>query len=114
MDLTPQIHLEEIDDKSKSEVHNMNQVCSNINNITQYILLNISTNNQYPTVFTEKIGLVVNHKISLKLRPKAKPIFNRERDIPYALREKVEKELDNLEAAGITFQKQIPVIGDHR
>jgi len=47
----------------------------------------------------------------LKLRPKTKPIFNKERDVPYALKERVNKELDSLEATGI-ISKTILVIED--
>ncbi|KMQ85649.1 hypothetical protein RF55_15667 [Lasius niger] len=39
--------------------------------------------------------------VSLQLRENGKPVFHKEREVPYALREKVEKELGNLEAAGI-------------
>ena len=37
----------------------------------------------------------------MNLRQNATPIFHRERDIPYALRSKVDEELDTLEAQGI-------------
>jgi len=57
--------------------------------------------NQFSDIFEEKIGCVPNYKISLKLRENAKPIFHREREIPYAFFRKVEEELDFLEAAGI-------------
>ncbi|UYV73840.1 hypothetical protein LAZ67_11001074, partial [Cordylochernes scorpioides] len=40
--------------------------------------------------------------ITLQLRQGAKPSFTPERNVPYALREKVEKELDTLEAEGIS------------
>lgn len=56
---------------------------------------------QYSDIFEEKIGCVPNFKVSLKLREKAKPIFHREREIPYALFSRVEKELDSLEESGI-------------
>lgn len=39
--------------------------------------------------------------VSLQLRENAKLVFHKEREIPYALREKVENKLNNLEAAGI-------------
>ena len=38
---------------------------------------------------------------SLHLCEKARPIFVRHRDVPHALRENVEKELDTLESTGI-------------
>lgn len=52
---------------------------------------------EFPNIFEEKIGCIPNIQISLNLRPNAKPVFTRERNIPYALRQRVEKELDTLE-----------------
>ncbi|KAL1446815.1 hypothetical protein WDU94_012377, partial [Cyamophila willieti] len=56
---------------------------------------------RFPKVFEEKIGCVPNFQVSLQLRKDAKPVFTKERPVPYALHEKVEKELDQLEAQGI-------------
>ncbi|XP_011882947.1 PREDICTED: uncharacterized protein K02A2.6-like [Vollenhovia emeryi] len=56
---------------------------------------------QYSNVFEQKIGCIPNHTVPLKLREKATPVYTKERNVPFALRERVEKELDNLEKAGI-------------
>uniref|UniRef100_A0A146LZ17 RNA-directed DNA polymerase n=1 Tax=Lygus hesperus TaxID=30085 RepID=A0A146LZ17_LYGHE len=56
---------------------------------------------EFPSVFSEKIGCVPNFEVKLQLRQGAKPSFTRERHLPYALRTRVEEELDSLEAAGI-------------
>jgi hypothetical protein len=39
--------------------------------------------------------------MSLRLRDKAKPFFYKVRDVPHALRDKVNKELDTLESQEI-------------
>ncbi|KAI5731396.1 hypothetical protein M8J77_009366 [Diaphorina citri] len=56
---------------------------------------------RFPKVFEEKIGCVPNFQVSLQLRKDVKPVFTKERSVPYALLDKVEKELDSLEAEGI-------------
>lgn len=55
----------------------------------------------FPNIFTPKVGCVPNHEVHLQLRENATPVFHKEREIPFALRERVEKELDSLEAEGI-------------
>lgn len=55
----------------------------------------------FATIFEENIGCVPGFEVKLQLREGAKPVFVKERNVPYALRERVEKELDSLEAAGI-------------
>lgn len=52
-------------------------------------------------VFEEKVGCVPDIKISLQLREGAKPTFTRERKVPHALQELVDKEIDELESSGI-------------
>ncbi|KAI5731266.1 hypothetical protein M8J77_007169 [Diaphorina citri] len=59
---------------------------------------------QFSPIFEEKVGCVPDFQVSLQLREGAKPIFTRERDVPYALQERVDKELDSLEADGIITQ----------
>ncbi|KAB0799268.1 hypothetical protein PPYR_07148 [Photinus pyralis] len=56
---------------------------------------------EYKDIFEPKVGCIPNVKCSLKLRENAKPTFIKHRIIPYALREKVERELDVLEKTGI-------------
>ena len=60
----------------------------------------------FPEVFEQRIGCISNYKVSLKLRESAMPIYNKERQIPYALTETVNKELDALEQNGIIIQKK--------
>lgn len=49
---------------------------------------------EFPDVFEEKIGCILNYTMSLKLREKVTPVFHREREIPYALCDRIEKELN--------------------
>nr|XP_042909761.1 uncharacterized protein K02A2.6-like [Parasteatoda tepidariorum] len=56
---------------------------------------------KFSPLFEERVGCVPHFQVSLQLRDGAKAIFTRERDVPYALRDRVNKELDSLEADGI-------------
>ncbi|XP_063907429.1 uncharacterized protein K02A2.6-like [Zophobas morio] len=56
---------------------------------------------KFASIFREKIGCVPEFTVNLHLRKNIKPVFTRERDVPYALRERVDRELDSLEAEGI-------------
>lgn len=85
------INLEEVDQNTGGEIDNK---IASIKDITDIEKL-------FPEVFEQKVGCVPNFTIKLRLRDGAKPIYTPERNVPYALREKVEKELDALEAAGI-------------
>lgn len=55
----------------------------------------------FSNMFESKVGCIPNITCSLKLRENSKPVFIRERVIPYALRNQVDQELDNLEREGI-------------
>ncbi|KAJ8716473.1 hypothetical protein PYW07_003100 [Mythimna separata] len=57
--------------------------------------------NQFPKVFSGNLGSFNKYKISLRLKPDAKPIFFKARPVPYALKEKIDKELDRLLSLGI-------------
>ncbi|XP_011690576.1 PREDICTED: uncharacterized protein LOC105451673 [Wasmannia auropunctata] len=56
---------------------------------------------RYKKIFTPEVGAIPKFTCSLKLRPNWKPVFIKAREIPYALKEKVEQELIDLEAGGI-------------
>lgn len=56
---------------------------------------------EFSEIFEEKIGCTPHYKVSLKLRENSTPVYNRERQIPYSLTDRVEKELSVLEAEGI-------------
>lgn len=84
------IELQEIDTYRGSSIHSVHS--------------NLSTDDvfaRFPSIFEEKVGCAPHFVVKLLLRPGANPVFTRERVVPYALRERVNKELDSLEAAGI-------------
>ena len=57
---------------------------------------------EYIDIFTEEIGKISNHKCSIELHDnKTKPIYMKPRPVPYALREKIEIEIERLEKANI-------------
>nr|XP_042912109.1 uncharacterized protein K02A2.6-like [Parasteatoda tepidariorum] len=57
--------------------------------------------NSFSDVFEPKIGCIPDYTCALKLIPDAKPIFIKPRTVPYALKSKVEQELDKLGAEGV-------------
>lgn len=56
---------------------------------------------KFKDIFEPKVGCIPNFTCSLKQRKEAKPVFLKARDVPFALRNKVNSELDTLEAQGI-------------
>ena len=56
---------------------------------------------QYEDVFQEGLGTMQPFKAKLSVKENAKPVFHKPRPIPFALKEKVAKELDRLEREGI-------------
>ncbi|XP_031333894.1 uncharacterized protein K02A2.6-like [Photinus pyralis] len=85
------INLEEVDADS---FHNNSCPINKITNVND-----IRT--QFSKIFEQRIGLIPNVTISLTLRENSKPVYVPERNLPYALQEKVEHELNLLEEQGI-------------
>lgn len=56
---------------------------------------------KYSTVFEKSMGRIEGVQARIRLQPNAEPIFVKARKLPFALREAVEKELDDLERNGI-------------
>ncbi|MCG8113098.1 MAG: RNase H-like domain-containing protein [Candidatus Thiodiazotropha taylori] len=56
---------------------------------------------KYNSVFTAETGIVKGIKATLTMKENAQPKFCKARPVPYALKEKVEKELERLEKEGI-------------
>ena len=52
---------------------------------------------QYESVFSEGVGTLKGHKADLKVEEGCQPSFHQPRQVPYALRPKVEAELTRLE-----------------
>ncbi|UYV64177.1 K02A2.6-like [Cordylochernes scorpioides] len=58
--------------------------------------------NKFAEVFgTSNVGVIREHKAHLILRQDANPRFFRARNVPYVMRNAIEKELKNLEAQGV-------------
>lgn len=56
---------------------------------------------KYKVLFDEKLGEINNHEVNLELKPGVKPIFCRYRNVPFALKTRVEEEIARLEKEGI-------------
>ncbi|XP_063544559.1 uncharacterized protein K02A2.6-like [Cydia strobilella] len=56
---------------------------------------------RYASVFLDKLGKFNKYKVSLQLKENAKPVFIRARPIAFALRDKVDKEIDRLLSVGV-------------
>ena len=55
---------------------------------------------RYPAVFQESLGTLKGFKAKIYVEPDTLPRFNPARSVPYALRDKVEKELQRLQEEG--------------
>ena len=56
---------------------------------------------EYPEVFASKLGCLKDFKVSIPVKEDAKPKFCKARPVPYAMRSRVEEELDRLEEQGV-------------
>ena len=59
---------------------------------------------KYDVLFEKGYGLIKQYKASIQVREGAQPIFLKARPVPYALKEKVEQELQRLEDEGIIYK----------
>ena len=85
------INLQQVDTQQHNKI---NVQPSNSNSISNFI-------NHFQDVFTAKVGCIRNFEISLQLRQGAKLVFYKELEVPFPSRERVERELDELEQSGI-------------
>ena len=71
-----------------------------VNHLTTKVRLQ-SMLKKYTVVFSDGIGKVKDIKAGLTIKEIARPRFMKARTLPYSLKPKTEKELDNLERQGI-------------
>ena len=55
---------------------------------------------KYPQLFEDSLDTLKGATAKIYIDPTATPIFHKARPVPYALREKIEQDLDRLEKAG--------------
>ena len=72
--------------------------CRQINQVCNASLHSVLS--RYPCVFQEGLGTVKGFRTRIYVDPDTPPRFNPARSVPYALRDKVEKELQCLQAEG--------------
>jgi hypothetical protein len=56
---------------------------------------------RYAHLFDKQLGKLTGFEAKLHLKDNAKPVFLRARSVPYAMRAKIEQELDRLEQEGV-------------
>ena len=59
---------------------------------------------RHKAVFSKGLGTIKGFKADIKLQEGAKPVFHKARPVPYALRHKIEEELDRLESQGVVMK----------
>lgn len=59
---------------------------------------------RYTTLFASGYGHLKQFKASIKLQDHVQPIFLKARPVPYAVKDKVEQELQRLEDEGIIYK----------
>ena len=55
----------------------------------------------YPHLFKDGLGTLQGVKAKIHVDPSATPVFHKARPVPYALKDKIEQDLERLEKAGI-------------
>ncbi|XP_054257058.1 uncharacterized protein K02A2.6-like [Macrosteles quadrilineatus] len=76
------------------EIGDIRMLNQNSSELTQVL-------DSYSDIFSKEIGCIPNEKGHLNLKEDCGPIFVKPRQVPYAIKQKVEEELDRLEKAGI-------------
>lgn len=56
---------------------------------------------KYPQLFSDKLGCCIGVKVKLNLKSESTPIYIKARPVPFALRPKLEDELNRLQSLGI-------------
>ena len=57
--------------------------------------------NSYQEVFKDELGCMRDFKVNIKLKQNAKPHFLKARPVPYAIKNRIERELDRLVSSGV-------------
>ena len=55
----------------------------------------------HPLLFAQGLGELNGHKVSVAIEANAKPRFSKARPVPFALKERIEAEIDRLESTGV-------------
>ncbi|XP_045782541.1 uncharacterized protein K02A2.6-like [Maniola jurtina] len=77
-------------------------IALNINFMSNSDLMNIDkTISKYSDIFRDGLGTFTGDPITIHLKPGATPRFLKARPVPYAIKAKVEKEIDRLVAEGV-------------
>lgn len=77
----------------------LNQLHDNFHSLRFELLQQLKL--EFPDVFLPGVGKIRNFKASLPLRKDANPIYKPARNIPFALRDKINTEIDRLENVGV-------------
>ncbi|XP_039291150.1 uncharacterized protein K02A2.6-like [Nilaparvata lugens] len=83
------IDLGQLNSHCKPTIQGLNQVNDNELELEKVI-------KDYPVVFSDKLGKYTKRKFELHLKDDARPIFCKPRPIPYAIKDKVELEINRL------------------
>ena len=66
----------------------------------------------FPQLFAEEVGTLQGYQAKITLSSDAKPRFHKPRQVPYALKQKLEKELNRLQKRALYSQSRT-VSGQH-
>jgi hypothetical protein len=82
-------------------IRKLNSQPLGINNLPAEPDIGSNWKTKFPEVFSDKLGEIKGFEAALKLKKEASPKFCKPRPIPYALKPKVEAELDRMEKEGV-------------